>query len=147
MNLTEDQKTYLERAQREGYLLLHEYDTETHPDLELEWRAWCEENSAPFVKIEICERGATVSYSLLRFPVVTDLTEAEIDELQSFAFHARGSEIAECYASSGRFGFIELSDAEHIAHRIVEFCRAGIRHLHSGATVPRYEPAPQEKKA
>lgn len=148
MNLTEEQMVYFERAQLEGFLLLHEYDPETHFDLELEWRSWCVENSAPFVKVEIYKRWATVSYSLRRFPtIVADLTEAEIHELEYFAFQARGSERPECFADSGHIGLIKLVDAQHIAHRIVEFCRAGVRHWQKGATVPRYKPAQQKQTA
>jgi hypothetical protein len=147
MNLTREQSIYFERAKREGFLLLYDYDPETHLDLELEWRTWCQENCAPFVKVEVSERGATVSYSLLRFSTVTDLTEAEIDELVSFTFHAHGSEMPECFPECGQIGLIELADAQHIAVRMVEFCCAGIQHWKNGATVSRIQPAQREKTA
>jgi hypothetical protein len=147
MSLSEEQKMYFERAQQEGFLLLHEYDPETHCDLGLEWRTWCIEKSEPFVQIEIYKRQAIVSYSLLRFPMVTDLTEAEIDELESFALHAHGSEAPECLPSHGRIGLIELADAQQIAGQMVEFCRAGIRHWQGGATDARYKPARREETA
>jgi hypothetical protein len=127
MNLSEEQEMYFEQAKRDGFLLLHEYDPETHLDLGLEWRTWCIEKSEPFVQIEIYKRWVTVSYSLVRFPMVTDLTEAEIDELESFALHARGSEAPECLPSHGHIGLLNLADAQQIAGRMVEFCRAGIR--------------------
>jgi hypothetical protein len=147
MNLTKDQIFYFERAKREGYLLLYEYDPETHRDLELEWRTWCESTFAPVVMVEMGERGATASYSLRRFSYVADLTEAEIDELVPFTFHALGSEMPQCFPEWGRIGFIELIDAEHIARKMVEFCRAGIRHWQGGATVCRSQPAQRSERA
>jgi hypothetical protein len=135
----------LERAQRKGYLLLREY--ESHSGLELEWRAWCERNRAPFVKVEVCHEGATLEYSLDRFPTATDLTETEIDELALFALHGRGAEAPQCWANYGRVGFISLADAVLIAQRVLEFCRAGIRHWQAGATIARSEPLPQKKTA
>ncbi len=90
---------------------------------------------------------ATVSYSLLRFPMATGLTEAEIDELEPFAHHAHGSEAPECFPECGRIGLIDLDDAQLIALRMVEFCRAGIQHWKNGAIVSRFQPAQREKKA
>ena len=149
MNLNESQKRYFERAKREGFLLLYDYDPETHIDLELEWRTWCEQHSAPLAKVEVSNQGetATVSYSLLRFPMATGLTETEIDELESFAHHAHGSEAPECFPECGRIGLIDLDDAQLIALRMVEFCRAGIQHWKNGAIVSRFQPAQREKKA
>jgi hypothetical protein len=147
MNLTDEQKMYFEQAQRDGFLHLREYDPLTHCDLGLEWWTWCVENSAPFVKVEIYERWATVSYSLRRFPIATDLTEAEIDELEYFALQARGSERSECFPDAGHIGSIKVTDAQRIARRVVEFCRAGIGHWQGGATVPRYMPAQRQKSA
>jgi hypothetical protein len=147
MNLIGEQKMYFEQAQRDGFLLLREYDPHSDCDLGLEWWTWCVENSAPFVKVEIYGRWATVSYSLRRFPIATDLTEAEIDELECFALQARGSERSECFADAGHIGLIKLADAQHIARRVVEFCRAGVLHWQAGGTVPRYKPAQREKSA
>ena len=147
MNLTEEQMMYFERAHRDGFLLLHDYEPETHFDLGLEWRTWCEENSEPLVQIEIFRRGATVSSSLLRYSTVTDLTEDEIDELEYLAFDARGAESPQCLPSHGRIGFIELDDAQYIARKVLKFCRAGIRHWQSGAVESRYEPARRRKTA
>jgi hypothetical protein len=147
MNLTDEQNLYFEQAQRDGFLQLREYNQDTHCDLNLEWWTWCVENSAPFVKVEIYGRRATVSYSLQRFPIATDLTESEIDELEYFAIQARGSERSECFPEAGHIGSINLTDAQCIARRVVEFCRAGIRHWQAGATVPRYNPAQRQKSA
>jgi len=143
--LTEAQRFRFERAQRKGYLLLREHESYSH--LELEWRAWCEGNLAPFLKIELCREGATLEYSLNRFPVTTDLTEVEIYELASFALHARAAEFPQCWANCGRIGFINPADAVLIEQMVLEFCNAGIRHWKTGATVSRSDALPQKRTA
>jgi hypothetical protein len=146
MNLTEEQMEGFRRARREGFLRLHDYDPESHRDLALEWRIWCEDNFEPFVQLELGNRGV-ISYSLLRFSSVTFLTDAEIDELESFAVYARGSELPQCLPSNGHIGLLKLADAEAIARRVLGFCRAGIKHWQSGAQVPRYAPAQRVESA
>jgi hypothetical protein len=147
MNLSEEQQSYFDRAVRDGYLILHDYDPETHPDLELEWRSWCANRSAPFVKVEVGQRGATVYYSLHRFPSATHLTEAELEELILYSFQGRGSERSECFPDGGHIGLIQLSNALQIAARMVEFCRDGVRHWKAGASTARIMAARRDQTA
>jgi hypothetical protein len=146
-NLSDEQRTFLQLAKREGYLILLEYDPERYGDRELEWWTCCEKNSYPFVKVELCELGATVEYSLRRLPDVTHLTDAEVEELLSFGVHARGAQIPQCFEDWGRIGFIDIKDAREIARRTVEFCRAGIAHWRKGATTPRFALARRPRSA
>lgn len=135
--LSDKQRVLFELAKREGYLTLPGYDPWLHFDLEVEWRAWCDQHLAPFIKVELCEQGAIMEYSLLRFPIATELTNAEIDELSSFTGHTHEAESLACFGNRGRIGFIESSDALQIARRALEFCRAGIKHWRTGATTSR----------